>query len=139
MPQPPTNFTLRGTERANSRPKARPRPPGTPHGDWLGDQRIFTDDLVDNKKKPVGHHSGHATLVRIGPGDLRTYQATATFFFNVPELDGTIVAIAVFSLPTSPQPLRAAVVGGTGAFWKAAGHIELSFPAPDVTVFKFQL
>jgi len=42
-------------------------------------QRSGAQALVDDKGKPVGHHSGHRTLLRIGPGDERTYQCFATF------------------------------------------------------------
>jgi len=138
MPQPPKpspkTFRLVGTERANGRPQAHPRPPGTPHGDWLGDQRVFTDDLVDDKGKPVGHHSGHCTLVRIGPGDQRTYQCFATF--NLP--GGLLMGRTMFSLPLAGG-IRVAILGGTGDFREAAGQIEASFPAPAITEFKFQL
>jgi hypothetical protein len=131
---PPKTFTLVGTERANGRPQAHPRPPGTPHGDWLGDRRIFTDDLVDDQKDPAGDHSGFCTLVRIGPGDKRTYQCLATFTLT----NGLLVASTTFTLPPTGA-IRVAILGGTGAFSDAAGEIEASFPAPATTNFKFKL
>jgi len=133
-PKPPKAFTLVGTERANGRPQAHPRPPGTPHGDWLGDRRIFTDDLVDDKGKPAGHHSGHCTLVRIGPGDARTYQCFATFALA----GGLLMGSTIFSLP-SPGQIRVAILGGTEAYSDAAGEIEVSFPGPATTAFTIKL
>jgi hypothetical protein len=138
MPQPPKpspkSFTLTGVERANGRPQAHPRPPGTPHGEWLGDRRVFTDDLVDEKGNSVGHHSGHCTLVRIGPGDQRTYQCFATM--HLP--NGLLMGGTMFSFPLTGG-IRAAILGGTGDFRDAAGQIEVSFPAPATTQFKVQL
>ena len=141
MAQPVKKFKLVGTERANSRPKARPRPPGTAHGDWLGDQRVFTDDLVNNQGKPVGHHSGVGTLVRTGPGDLRTYQSLATFFLNKDAIlgEGTILGSAMFSLGTNAPVPRGSIVGGTGPYRTARGDIGLSFPNTYTTNFDFEL
>jgi hypothetical protein len=64
---PPKKFRLHGKETAKVFPEAQPRPANTPHGEMMGDQRVFTDELraLDNSGQPtgpvVGEHSGHCT------------------------------------------------------------------------------
>ena len=138
MPAPPAppgrTITLLGTEVANARPEAQPRPANTPHGDQLGDQRVFTDDLVDENEQPVGQHSGVCTLVRVGPGNERTYQCLATF--TLPE--GQITARGLIRFPISGD-ITVAIGGGIGAYLRARGEITLTFPAANRTRFAVRL
>ena len=138
MPAPPAppgrTIKLFGTEVANSRPQAQPRPANTPHGDYLGDQRVFTDDLVDENNQPVGQHSGFCTLVRVGPGNQRTYQCLATF--TLPE--GQITGRGLIMFPLTGE-IKVAVGGGTGDYVRARGEITATFPAADRTDFVIRL
>lgn len=52
----------------------------------LGDQIIFTDDLVDSGNHEVGQHSGFCTRLRVIPNGPDLYQCQATL--TLPE--GTI-------------------------------------------------
>jgi hypothetical protein len=143
MPAPKTKFSLIGIETDRSRPEARPRlPKKAPHGDFLGDQRVFTDQLreVDKNENPkgpvVGHHSGFCTLVKKGPGDVRVYQCFATFDLE----DGLLTGRTLFDLSSiGPTGIQVAVTGGTGAYAAARGQITATFPAAGTTLFKVDL
>jgi hypothetical protein len=125
---------LVGTEVANSSPEVQPRPANTLHGDQLGDQRVFTDDLFDENNQPVGQHSGFCTLVRVGPGDERTYQCLATFSL----LDGQITGRGLITFPLAAE-VTVAITGGTGTYRHARGEITLTFPAANRTEFMLRL
>src|SRR5215218_2917848 len=142
MPPPKKKFALIGIETDRSRPKAQPRPMDEPHGEILGDQRVFTDQLlaVDQNENPtgppVGHHSGFCTLVKKGPGNARFYQCLATF--DLPE--GLLTGRTLFDLTAvGPAGVMVAVTGGTGAYARAGGQITATFPAAGMTLFKFDL
>jgi hypothetical protein len=131
---PGRTIKLFGKEVAKSRPEAQPRPAGTPHGDLLGDQRVFTDDLFDAHKHPVGQHSGFCTVVRVGPGTQRVYQCLATFLLP----DGQIIARGLIMFPLAGG-IRVAIAGGTEAYDRARGDITATFPAADRTDFVVHL
>jgi hypothetical protein len=144
MPPRKQKLTLLiGIETDRSRPEARPRcPRHAPHGEVLGDQRVFTDQLrrVDQNKDPagpvLGHHSGVCTLVKKGPGNARFYQCFATF--ELP--DGLLMGRTMFDLSSvGPAGITAAVTGGTGAYAGAGGQVTATFPADGTTLFKFDL
>ncbi len=131
---------LIATETDNSRPEARPRPQNTPHGDHLGDQRVFTDELraVGNNNQPtgpvLGEHGGVCTLVRIGPGNTRIYQCFATYALR----DGLITARTLIDL-SSGGPIKAAITGGTDKYDRAQGEITATFPAAKRSDFTLDL
>ena len=137
MPLPKKKFTLIGIETDRSRPEAWPRcPQKAPHGEVLGDQRVFTDQLraVDQNENPtgpvVGHHSGFCTLVKRGPGNARFYQCFATF--ELP--DGLLTARTMFNLNSvGPAGVKAAVTGGTEAWAGTRGQITNTFPSAGRT------
>ena len=139
MPQ----IRLHGRETDRSRPEVQPRnPANAPHGEQLGDQRIFTDELrqLDNSGQPtgpvVGEHSGHCTLVRKGPAGERIYQCFATFRLA----DGLLTARTLFDLNNIPAGgIKAAVTGGTDKYDKARGQITATFPADKITIFEIDL
>jgi hypothetical protein len=143
MPPAKKKFTLIGIETDRSRPEARPRcPKQAPHGEILGDQRVFTDQLreVDQNQDPtgpvVGHHSGFCTLVKKGPGDARFYQCFATFDLT----DGLLTGRTMFDFNSvGPAGIKAAVTGGTGAYAGAEGEITATFPEAGTTLFKVDL
>lgn len=143
MPPPKKKFTLIGIETDRSRPEARPRlPKNAPHGEFLGDQRVFTDQLheVDKNENPtgpaVGHHSGFCTLVKNGPGNARFYQCFATFDLT----GGLLTGRTMFDLTTvGPGGIKVAVTGGTGTYAGTGGQITATFPASGMTLFKFDL
>ena len=138
-----TEFTLIGIETDRSRPEARPRcPKSAPHGELLGDQRVFTDQLhkVNTSNQPqgpvVGHHSGFCTLVKKGPGNARFYQCFATY--DLP--DGLLTARTLFDLNSvGPKGITAAVTGGTRTYAGARGELTATFPAEGTSLFKFKL
>ncbi len=136
----PKTITLIGKETDFSRPEAQPRTAGTTHGNYLGDQRVFTDELreVDKNNNPtgplVGEHSGFCTLVRKGPGNERIYQCFATIRLK----DGLITGRTLFDL-NAPATVKAAITGGTGKYDRAQGEITATFPAPNTTLFKIKL
>ena len=139
---PKKKLTLIGVETDRSRPEAQPRVPNTPHGDHLGDQRVFTDQLreADKNNNPagptVGHHSGFCTLVRKGPGNARVYQCFATFALE----DGLITARTLFDLNSiGAEGIKAAVTGGTDDYARARGELTATFPAAATTLFKIDL
>jgi hypothetical protein len=93
----------------------------------LGDQLVFTDDLLDKHGQEVGQHSGFCTRVRIigsgeGAPDLWQCQATLT----LPQ--GSITARGAFKFPAVVGELsgRAAITGGTDAYAKARGQISVT-------------
>jgi hypothetical protein len=140
MPALKKKFSLIGFETDRSRPEARPRFPATvPHGDFLGDQRVFTDRLHKNEDPNgpvVGHHSGFCVLVKKGPGDARVYQCFATFDLE----DGLLTGRTLFDLSSiGPKGIKVAVTGGTGVYAAARGQITATFPAADTTIFKAEL
>ena len=146
MPPPKSKPTLKfliGIETDRSRPEARPRcPRRAPHGEVLGDQRVFTDRLyaVDKNQNPtgpvVGHHSGFCTLVKKGPGSARFYQCFATF--ELP--DGLLTGRTLFNLNSIGAPgIKVAVTGGTEQWASAAGQITATFPEDGTTLFEFDL
>jgi hypothetical protein len=134
-------FTLIGIETDRSRPEARPRlPKNAPHGESLGDQRVFTDQLrkVNKQNQPegpvVGHHSGFCSLVKRGPGKARFYQCFATFDLA----DGLLTARTLLDL-TSDAPVTATITGGTGAYAGADGQITVTFPEEHTSLFKIDI
>jgi hypothetical protein len=142
-PKKTKKFTLIGIETDRSRPEARPRcPRHAPHGEVLGDQRVFTDQLraVDQNQDPtgpvLGHHSGFCTLVKKGPGNARFYQCFATF--DLP--DGLLTGRTLFDLNSvGPAGVKVAVTGGTEAWAGARGQVTATFPADGTTLFEFDL
>jgi hypothetical protein len=140
---PSKKFRLHGKETQFGRPEAQPRnPANAPHGEILGDQRVFTDELreIDDNGQPVGgvvgEHSGHGTLVRVGPGNERIYQAFATFRLA----DGLLTARTLFDLNNVPGgQLKAAITGGTDGYSKARGVVNNIFKPGNVTIFEFDL
>jgi hypothetical protein len=82
----------------------------------------------------VGQHSGFCTLVRVGPGDERTYQCLATFALP----DGQITARGLISFPLAGG-IRVAVTGGTETHLRAQGEITATFPAANRTDFVIRL
>ena len=140
MPGSKKKFSLIGIETDRSRPEARPRfPANAPHGDFLGDQRVFTDQLHKNEDLQgpvVGHHSGFCTLVKKGPGDSRVYQCFATFDLE----DGLLTGRTLFDLSSiGPTGIKVAVTGGTRDYAAARGQITATFPAAGTTIFKVDL
>jgi hypothetical protein len=147
----PQKLRFHGKETQFARPEAHPRlheepqttrPLPVTHGEQLGDQRVFTDELreVDNNNQPigpvVGEHSGHSTLVRKGPGNARIYQSFGTFRLA----GGLIAARTLFDLNNVPAGgLKAAITGGTDQYNKARGEINHTFPAPLITIFEIDL
>jgi hypothetical protein len=134
-------FTLIGIETDRSRPEARPRlAENAPHGEFLGDQRVFTDQLraVNNKDQPkgpvVGHHSGFCSLVKKGPGNKRVYQCFATFDLA----DGLLTARTLLDL-NSNAPVTATITGGTGNYADAHGQITVTFPEENTSLFKIDI
>lgn len=145
---PPKKFRLHGKETANGRPWALPRPnkPGTndpvDHGEVMGDQRVFTDELreIDDNDQPVGgvvgEHSGHCTLVRVGPANQRIYQCFATY--RLP--DGLLTGRTIFDLNNVPGgQLKAAITGGTDGYSKARGEVNNTFKPGNVSIFEIDL
>jgi hypothetical protein len=139
----PQTIRLVGTETDSSRPQAQPRvPPGPPppHGEKLGDQRVFTDELraPDSNNNPtgpvLGEHSGFCTLVRKGPGSERIYQCLATFRLN----KGLITGRALFDL-NAAGTVKGPITGGTDDYKLAQGEITTTFPAPNTTLFVIEL
>jgi hypothetical protein len=135
------SFTLIGIETDRSRPEARPRvPKNAPHGEFLGDQRVFTDQLreVNKKDQPkgpvVGHHSGFCSLVNKGPGNKRFYQCFATFDLA----DGLLTARTMLDL-NSNAPVTATITGGTGNYAGANGQITVTFPEENTSLFKIDI
>ena len=136
-------FTLIGIETDRSRPEVRPRcPEKLPHGEYLGDQRVFTDELreVDNTNNPkgpvVGYHSGFCTLVKKGPGAARFYQCFATYDLQ----DGLLTARTLFDLKgVGPDGIKAAVTGGTENYAGTGGQLTATFPADGTSLFEFDL
>ena len=140
-----------GQETQFARPEAHPRlneepqttrPVPVKHGEQLGDQRVFTDELraLDNSGQPtgpvVGEHSGHCTLVRKGPGSERIYQCFATFRLA----GGLITARTLFDLSGVPAGgLKSAITGGTDKYDKARGEVTSTFPADKITIFEIDL
>jgi hypothetical protein len=121
--------------------RERRLPKNAPHGEFLGDQRVFTDQLhaVDKNEDPtgppVGHHSGFCTLVKKGPGNARFYQCFATFDFPEGLLTGRTLDLTA----VGPAGVEVAVTGGTGAYAGTGGQITATFPAAGMTLFKFDL
>jgi hypothetical protein len=147
MAVPKKKFTLIGIETDRSRPEVRPRcPEKIPHGEYLGDQRVFTDELreVDNKDDPkgpvVGYHSGFCTLVKKGPGAARFYQCFATYDIRAGLPAGLLTARTLFDLNgVGPDGIKAAVTGGTESYAGTDGQIGATFPADGTSLFKFDL
>jgi hypothetical protein len=90
----------------------------------LGDQIVFTDDLLDSQNHEVGQHSGFCTRVRVIANAPDLYQCQATL--SLPE--GTITARGLFSIPTAVGQLsgRAAITGGTEAYANASGQVSVT-------------
>jgi hypothetical protein len=82
------------------------------HGEQLGDQRVFSDELRQADK--------NATF------DLRA--------------DGLITGRSLFDLNSiGAGGVKVAVTGGTGDFNRARGEIAATFPAPGATLFVIDL
>jgi hypothetical protein len=146
----PQKLRFHGKETQFARPEAHPRlneepqttrPVPVKHGEQLGDQRVFTDELraVGNNNQPtgpvVGEHSGHSTLVRKS-GNARIYQSFGTFRLA----GGLITARSLFDLNNVPAGgLKAAITGGTDQYDRARGEINHTFPADKITIFEIDL
>jgi hypothetical protein len=81
-------------------------------GPSLGDQRVFSDSMLDAKGKKVGHDAGVCTFTSLAPPEAACH---ITFFLS----DGQI---AIQFLNAPPPRKLAAIVGGTGAYRAARGQ-----------------
>jgi predicted secreted Zn-dependent protease len=74
-------------------------------GPSVGDERIFADSLLDQKRTKVGHDGGVCTLTTLTPPE-----AACQITFLVPHGE-----VATQFLNAPPPRKVAAIVGGTGA------------------------
>jgi hypothetical protein len=81
-------------------------------GPSVGDERIFSDSLLDGTGKKVGHDAGVCTFTTLTPPEAACY---LTFF-----LAGGEIAAQFLNAPPPRKAL--AIVGGTGAYRGARGE-----------------
>ena len=87
-------------------------------GDYQpGDYSVFSDRLINQAGATVGRQAGSGLITRVGATGAEVY-----FSLAVRLRDGQIAAQGLSS--TAPRK-RLAVVGGTGAYTGAAGHLDL--------------
>jgi hypothetical protein len=94
-------------------------PLGTAPGDYgVGDYVVFSDDLLDSKGRVVGTEGGGGLITRVSSTDLQV-----AFDFTIQLRHGQI---AVQGLASQAPNKRLGIVGGTGRYVGAAGHIDLT-------------
>ena len=81
-------------------------------GPSLGDERIFSDSMLDATGKQIGHDAGVCTFTSLAPPEAA---CQITFFLSTGE-------IAIQFLNAPPPRKLAAIVGGTGAYRGARGE-----------------
>ena len=81
-------------------------------GPSLGDERIFSDSMLDAKGKQIGHDAGVCTFTSLAPPEAA---CQITFF-----LPGGEISTQFLNAP--PPRKLAAIVGGTGAYRGARGE-----------------
>ena len=101
-----------------------------PAGDSQGDLLVFTQKLTDARGRQVG--TADAFCVRTAPGRVRECQGTfflprGQVFVSGPDPDGV-------------KRHALAIVGGTGAYTDARGHVTLLHRTPleDADTFHFK-
>jgi hypothetical protein len=90
----------------------------TPQDAGIGDYVVFSDDLLDTRGRVVGTEGGSGLLTKVTATEAQVFYDLA---IGLPH--GQIAAQGL----ASPAPVkRLAVVGGTGRYVGAAGHMELT-------------
>jgi hypothetical protein len=93
-------------------------PPSTPQGDpGIGDYVVFSDDLLNPKGHVVGTEGGSGLLTRISASGVQVFYDMAIGLAHG--------QIAVQGLASPAAHKRLAIVGGTGRYVGARGHIDL--------------
>jgi hypothetical protein len=98
-------------------------------GDSLGDQIIFSEDLLRDGKK-IGHDGGVCTIVGLVPDISFTVQCVTT-----PSLPRGLVTVhGLVTFTDEDRPFLFTITGGTGAYKTAHGQMKINFvPAPGVS------
>jgi hypothetical protein len=89
-------------------------------GDSLGDQFVFSGDLLRNGEK-VGIDGVVCTIVRLEPMVSATSQCVATA--ELPKGQITAQGLLTFSEEAEGEPFRLAITGGTGKYRTAHGEV----------------
>jgi hypothetical protein len=90
----------------------------------LGDQNIFSDDLLDGQNAIVGQHSGFCTRVRVTPPNAPDiFQCLATF--KLP--DGQVTARGLVEIPLAAgNSATFAISGGTDRYENLRGQVTVT-------------
>jgi hypothetical protein len=96
----------------------------SPGGDKIGDQNVFSDDLLDDGNNTVGKHLGFCTRVRVTPPNvLDVFQCEATY--DLP--DGKVTARGLVEIPLpAGKPVTLAISGGTDRYKNLRGQITVT-------------
>lgn len=106
--------------------------------DEIGDQLVFSDDLLDNKNNIVGQHSGFCTRVRMAPGNAPDiFQCVATF--KLPDGQVTTRGLLESNLPPAVG-LKSTfgISGGTGRYDNLRGQVTVTVRAPGEQDYDFE-
>jgi hypothetical protein len=94
-------------------------PLATQPGDFgVGDYVVFSDDLLDSKGRVVGTEGGSGLVTRVSSTDVQV-----AYDLTIQLRQGQI---AVQGLASPAPTKRLGIVGGTGRYVGAAGHIVLT-------------
>jgi len=103
----------------------------------LGDQSVFTDDLLQGGKR-IGEDHGTCTITRIagtGPSTMATSQCLVTAVLSQGQM--TVQGAVTSRAQGRPAPFTLAITGGTGAYRTARGEVrvrEVSNTQSEITV-----
>ncbi len=105
-------------------------------GDSLGDQFVFSNDLVRHGKK-VGTDGGVGTVVRLESMVSATLQFVATA--QLPKGQITVQGLVTFTEANEGEPFELAITGGTGRYKAAHGVLTVDEVSETETLLTFRI
>jgi hypothetical protein len=105
-------------------------------GPSLGDQIVFSESLA-KRRRDVGMSGVVCTVTHtVPPYDVLTLHCVATLSLRRGQI--TLQGLIEVQGEDDPGPFRAAITGGTGAFFGAGGEAVIRDASPTTTIYKLR-
>lgn len=112
-------------------------------GESLGDERIGSRELADSDGNVVGKLRWVDTLVGVDEGSEGADFSLAASVYSLP--GGNLYGQVLLEFTSAndpdedPRSMMVAIVGGTGAYVRSEGQVEVSFEPGGANTYEFQL
>ena len=107
-----------------------------PTGFSQGDEATISGPLTDSAGTRVGHVDVHGAFTAVFP---KTQVARGQFTFTATLAGGQIAATGTGTFSSQTHGFTAAVTGGTGAYQKTDGWVQVTFTSETTTTFVYHL